>query len=176
MAPKTTSAKQKRTYKPRGPSPSRPSTKDTPPPADNSGPDWLAVSTIGRNPIFPDPETLWNACNEYFTWVKANPLLEEKVFCHQGVITTHSSPKMRAMTITGMCLFLDISDDTWAKYRERPAFIGVCTRAERIIYDQKFSGAAAELLNPAIIARDLGLADKQDVTGGLVVNIRKLGK
>jgi hypothetical protein len=31
-----------------------------------------------------------------------------------------------------------------------------------VIYEQKFTGAAADLLNPNIIARDLGLADKQD--------------
>ncbi|RCZ57579.1 DNA-packaging protein [Escherichia coli] len=33
-------------------------------------------------------------------------------------------------------------------------FCGVTTRAEDIIYDQKFSGAAADLLNANIIARD----------------------
>ena len=32
---------------------------------------------------------------------------------------------------------------------------------EEIIYNQKFTGAAADLLNPNIIARELGLADKQ---------------
>ena len=31
-----------------------------------------------------------------------------------------------------------------------------------MIYEQKFTGAAAGLLNPNIIARDLGLADKTD--------------
>ena len=34
---------------------------------------------------------------------------------------------------------------------------------EKIIYRQKFEGAAAGLLNANIIARDLGLRDKQDV-------------
>ncbi|HFU7895746.1 TPA: terminase small subunit [Escherichia coli] len=33
-------------------------------------------------------------------------------------------------------------------------FCGVTTRAEQVIYDQKFSGAAADLLNANIIARD----------------------
>jgi hypothetical protein len=35
---------------------------------------------------------------------------------------------------------------------------------EEIIRTQKFEGASADLLNPNIIARDLGLADKQDNT------------
>lgn len=69
---------------------------------------------------------------------------------------------MRAMTITGMCLYLDISEDTWANYRKKEDFVGVTKRAERIIYTQKFSGAAADLLNPNIIARDLGLVEKKE--------------
>ncbi|EFH9069430.1 TPA: DNA-packaging protein [Escherichia coli] len=33
-------------------------------------------------------------------------------------------------------------------------FCGVTTRAEQVIYDQKFSGAAADLLNANIIDRN----------------------
>ena len=36
---------------------------------------------------------------------------------------------------------------------------------EQIIRTQKFEGAAAELLNPNIIARDLGLADRSEHSG-----------
>ena len=36
---------------------------------------------------------------------------------------------------------------------------------EEIIRQQKFEGAAANLLNANIIARDLGLADKAEITG-----------
>lgn len=126
---------------------------------------WKARSKHGRDKIFSTPEILWSACVEYFEWVEKNPLWEEKVFCHQGQIATHNTPKMRAMTISGLCLFLDVSDETWSDYRSREDFIGVITRAERIIYQQKFSGAAAELLNPNIIARDLGLRDKQELSG-----------
>jgi len=42
-------------------------------------------------------------------------------------------------------------------------FVGVTTRAEEVIYNQKFAGAAAGLLNANIIARDLGLSDKKDI-------------
>lgn len=74
---------------------------------------------------------------------------------------------MRAMTLTGLCLFLDITDETWRAFRGREDLSGVVTQAEKVIYAQKFSGAAADLLNANIIARDLGLRDKQEheVTG-----------
>jgi len=122
---------------------------------------WKVRSSHGRNPIFATPDNLWDACTQYFEWVAANPLCEEKLFSFQGVVTRTTIDKMRAMTITGLCLFLDISDQTWANYRDNKDFFGVVTRAEKIIYEQKFTGAAADLLNPNIIARDLGLAERQ---------------
>ncbi|CDG98040.1 DNA-packaging protein gp3 [Xenorhabdus bovienii str. puntauvense] len=124
---------------------------------------WEARSSHGRKPIFESPEQLWVACTEYFEWVEENPLYEMKAFSFQGVVTQEALPKMRAMTLTGLCLFLDISEDTWRLYRAREDFIEVTTRAEKIIYDQKFSGAAADLLNANIIARDLGLKEQQQV-------------
>jgi len=72
---------------------------------------------------------------------------------------------MRAMTITGLCTFLDIEPVTWYEYGKREGFTKIVTQAERIIRDQKFAGAAADLLNANIIARDLGLSDKQEHTG-----------
>ena len=125
---------------------------------------WEARSSAGPKPLFADAAPLWAACVEYFEWVEANPLWEAKPFAFQGVVTMAEVPKMRAMTIAGLCLFLDISPETWASWRkDRPDLIGVITQAEGIIYQQKFAGAAADLLNPNIIARDLGLSDKQAV-------------
>ncbi len=124
---------------------------------------WKARSTHGRKPIFKNPEQLWKACKEYFQWVEDNPLWEEKLFAYQGEITRDTISKMRAMTLNGLTLFLDVDDKTWRRYKEKDDFVQVTTRAEKYMRDQKFSGAAAELLNPNIIARDLGLADKQEL-------------
>lgn len=123
---------------------------------------WKARSSHGRKPIFASPDQLWTACEEYFQWVEEHPLWEAKAFSFQGDVTVAEIPKMRAMTIGGLCLFLDIDESTWKEYGIREGFTGIVTRAERVIRDQKFSGAAAELLNSNIIARDLGLRDKQD--------------
>ena len=122
---------------------------------------WLARSSHGRNPIFSNPEQLRNACYEYFEWVENNPLYEEKIFHSQGIITKDTVTKMRAMTISGLCIFLDIDRTTWENYRNNPDFFRITKEVEEIIYNQKFTGAAADLLNSNIIARELGLADKQ---------------
>jgi hypothetical protein len=123
---------------------------------------WKARSSHGRNPIFESPEQLWGACEEYFEWAYLTPLIEIKLVTYLGNSRKEELPKMRAMTIAGLCNFLDISQETWRNYREKPDFIEVVNRVEDIIRDQKFSGAAAELLNPNIIARDLGLRDRVD--------------
>ena len=117
-------------------------------------------STHGRNPIFANPEALWNAACEYFEWVHDNPLLEEKLFHSQGIITKDTVCKMRAMTIQALCFFLDISDEAWSDYCNRQDFVGITTRIKKVIYSQKLEGAAADLLNANIIARELGLSDK----------------
>lgn len=126
---------------------------------------WKARSSHGRAPKFETPETLWDACCEYFQWVEDNPLWEDKVTSFQGVNTHEPIAKMRAMTISGLCIFLDIDRKTWDAYRARSDYFHIVTRAEEIIRDQKFSGAAADLLNANIIARDLGLSEKQEHTG-----------
>ena len=122
---------------------------------------WLARSSHGRNPIFSNPEQLRNACYEYFQWVEDNPLYEEKIFHSQGIITKDTITKMRAMTIGGLRIFLGICEQTWVNYKNNPDFLGVVKEVEEIIHNQKFTGAAADLLNSNIIARELGLADKQ---------------
>ena len=121
---------------------------------------WLARSSHGRNPIFKNAEQLRAACYEYFQWVEDNPLYEEKIFHSQGVITKDTVTKMRAMTIGGLCVFLDIDRTTWENYRNNPDFFRITKEVEEIIYNQKFTGAAADLLNANIIARELGLSDK----------------
>lgn len=121
---------------------------------------WLARSSHGRNPIFKNPDDLWAAACEYFEWVQANPLYEDKVNFHQGKAVHEAVPKMRAMTIQALTFFIDISDETWANYCSNKDFIGITTQIKKVIYSQKFEGAAADMLNSNIIARELGLSDK----------------
>lgn len=131
---------------------------------------WEARSSHGRNPKFETADQLADACRQYFEWVEDNPLYEVKAFAYQGTITTANLPKMRAMTLAGLCLFIGISRETWNDWRtSRPDFSDVQREVEEIIYEQKFTGAAAELFSPNIIARDLGLAEKSEVRGDLTV-------
>ena len=168
-APKTTKKKPGPKKKPTGTKHTKPDREDGP---DRTDPSvgtqfkpgqqaWLARSSYGRKPQYA-PEELEKACLEYFQWVEDNPILEEKVFHTAGIITRADVAHIRAMTIGGLTLFLDISEDTWANYRKKPDYVGICERVDKAIRKQKIEGSAADLLNPSIIARELGLVDKQE--------------
>lgn len=120
---------------------------------------WLARSKHGRHKLFESPDLLWEACCEYFQWVEDNPLWEEKAAQFQGSPVYMELPKMRAMTIGGICLFLDIDETTWREWRKDKDFSPIVAKADAVIYQQKLTGAAADLLNPNIIARELGLKE-----------------
>ena len=124
---------------------------------------WMARSSAGRNPIFTSPEHLEGLCYEYFEWVQKNPLIAAETVKHQGQGKTMAVPRMRAMTVVGLCNFLDIDPTTWYDYAKKADFSHICKKVERIIYQQKLEGAAADMLNSSIIVRELGLADKSEV-------------
>jgi hypothetical protein len=121
---------------------------------------WELRCTHGRKRIFSKPDALWKACCGYFEWVQDTPLEEEKAFHSEGMITKTNVNKLRAMTIYGLCRYLDIDRDTWDEYRSREDFSSIIKRVENVIKEQKFTGAAAGLLNANIISRELGMADK----------------
>ncbi len=127
---------------------------------------WKARTKHGRDKIFSSPEVLWDAAVEYFDWIENNPLYESEVVkTGKEAGKLLPVPVMRAMTIEGLCIFLDVETKTFHNYaNEYKDFLQVSTRIKEIIRSQKFQGAAANLLNANIIARDLGLADKKDLS------------
>ena len=117
---------------------------------------WRERTTHGRPPVF-EPDELWDACTEYFDFIDENPVMTVELVKYQGLASKVEVPKMRAMTLDHLYNFLDISPQTWANYREKSDYMEIIGKVERIIRTQKFQGAAADLLNANIIARDLGL-------------------
>ena len=122
---------------------------------------------VGRPVKFETPEQMAEAAAAYFKWVQDNPLKEAKL--SQGRV--HSLNKMQAMTLGGMCLHMGITFQTYKNYQANERFFDVCAEIEEVIKHQKYVGAAAGLLNPAIIARDLGLVDKTENTQKHEINV-----
>ena len=123
----------------------------------------VAKRSVGQPPCFNSPEEMLSKAYDYFSWCKENPLCESKPFSSQGEVIYGDVLKMRAMTQEGLCVFLNVSVSTWHNYKAKPEYLEVTKHIESIMREQKFSGAAAGLLNPNIIARDLGLKDASEV-------------
>lgn len=152
-------------------------------PAEAGNKYWQFREKHGRDHKYTH-DSLWEEAVKYFEWVEQNPLWES-VLVAKGItinkgtddeqtVYSTSMPKMRAMTIQGFTIFADICEKTFANYRNDKDFVQVITRIEKIIYEQKFTGAAATLLNPNIIARDLGLSDKKDLKVSEVIQTLEL--
>lgn len=132
---------------------------------------WKVRSSHGRKKIFETPEILWDAACEYFNWCEDNPLYSAQPFSFQGESWLEDIPKMRAMTMEGLCLFLHVNTRYFYQFRAEldlstdigKDFSTVIDSIEETVKNQKFVGAAAGLLNANIIARDLGLSDKKEL-------------
>ncbi len=141
---------------------------------------WKLRSKHGRDKLFASPELLLEAAYEFFQWCIDNPLMEaqqaksySKPYKDEktGEIIFPSNtielPKMRAFTMHGLCRYLNCNTDYFKQFKkslgdDKQDFSPVITCIEEIIFEQKFTGAAAGFLNPNIIARDLGLIDKKE--------------
>ena len=146
---------------------------------------WKLRSKHGREALFKTPELLWEAACEYFQWCTENPLKEQDFISagpRGGEIIELN--KLRPFTLHGLCNYLDCGTHYLNNFESElnpdgkhyKGFKEVITRIRQVIYDQKFTGAAAGMLNANIIARDLGLLEKQEVKheGGIQITIKEI--
>ena len=120
-----------------------------------------------RCTIYATPQDFLAAVVEYFKWSDANPLMEETVGFYQGAACRAESAKLRAFSKHALATYLGIPVSRLDSYKARkePAWREVVELIEQVIYEQKFSAAAAGLLNSNIMTRDLGLSEKKEITG-----------
>ena len=121
---------------------------------------------------FETTQQLFEALCDYFQWVEDNPIQEEIIGWYQGEATHEIVTHPRAMTCAGACLHMGIAQCTWQEWRtQRPEYAEVMDWAYDVMFEQKFTHAAAGQMNATIIARDLGLVDKQERSGSMTVTL-----
>lgn len=108
---------------------------------------------------------LWDAACEAFDWLDAHPLREEVIANYKGTFSRTVAKKMRPYTWEAVALLMGLSVGTLKRYGSRPGFEETIEWLTAVIRTQKFEGAAANLLNPVLIARDLGMAERMEHTG-----------
>lgn len=114
---------------------------------------------------FETPMDLAEAAAQYLEHVEENPLKENVVFHNKGSVVRTTVDKMRAVTWEGIASFLGMSSSALYAYRQREEFAPVIEKLETIIYARDYEGAAAGLLNSAIVSRKLNLAERNEITG-----------
>lgn len=119
----------------------------------------------GKDRVFQTPADLMDAAIEAFTWLHTHPKRKQVIFHNKGAITKTYETLERPFSIHAVAMCMGISLQCLNGYRERPEFAEALAWIDGVIYTQKFEGAAVGTLNANFIARDLGMADRSEVTG-----------
>lgn len=138
---------------------------------------WKLRTQHGRKALFEDDAILlWNECVKFFEWCDENPKYKNEAIKsgdRAGQIV--QIPTERPYTLGELATFLGISKGYFWMVKKRCElkkdqksndFLEIITRVEEIIYTQKFVGAAVGAYNANLIARELGIVDKKDITTG----------
>lgn len=136
------------------------------------------------NPCKPkkySPEELWNKSLEYFEWVDNNPIMiveqtkmpqrldasmmktMKPAMVKKFLTQTVELPHQRCYSLEGLCMFLNIDDDTFRNYSREvgyETYFEVCARIRKIIDKQHLEGGMAGTFNANIVTRKLGLVEK----------------
>lgn len=115
---------------------------------------------------FDSAQELWEKCLDYFRWADENPWRNTDVIrsgpaAGQEVSRTVDRPYL----VKELLVWLNISGDTWLRYKSQQGFEmfhEVVEQVENIIESRKLGGAYTGAYNPMIASRDLGLVEKTE--------------
>ena len=132
---------------------------------------WEWRKKVGRGKAIKTPKELWKHACDYFQRVDEAPFKKQD-FIRGGELAGKvvELDTIRPYTWAGLEAYLfekgiiasldDYKLNTGERYSE---FKGIIRAIGKVIYDRNFSGAAVNALNPNLIARQLGLAEKTQV-------------
>lgn len=132
---------------------------------------WEWRKNTGRKKAISNPKKLWQLACDYFQSVDENPGFK-KDFIKGGESAGQvvDLEQMRPYTWEGLEDFVfeqgiitDLQDYRYNKDGRYSEFEGIIRAITRVIYDRNISGSAMNFLNPNIIARYHGMADKSEV-------------
>ena len=134
---------------------------------------WQFRNKHGRDFKYT-PDALWDEAVKYFDWI-SNKVWNKKEAIKSGEMAGSliDIPTQTPMSIESFCLFADIDDQTFRNYEKGEGyedFFAITTRIRKIIESNQFEGATVGAYNPNIIARKLGLSDKQEIAQSVIIN------
>ena len=123
----------------------------------------------GRNRLIDSPETFKELTQEYFDWVKVNPVMKTITASFQGEISYLKVPHQRPMTQYGLAAHIGVGLSTLKDYGARDGFSAIFKKVTSKMTSWNVDGASSGDLNGNIIARIEGLTDKQEISNSVTI-------
>ena len=123
----------------------------------------------GRNRLIDSPETFKELTQEYFDWVKANPVMKTITASFQGEISYLKVPHTRGMTQFGLAAHMGIGLTTLKDYAARPEFSTIYGDAMTYIKHCNADLAMTGEINASLVARLDGHVDKQEISNSVTI-------
>jgi len=107
--------------------------------------------------IYNSPEALQEAIDNYFDWVD-----------NENIKRKDAGDRLKPYTLSGLCIYLGLSKDTWWEYGKRPEMAETVKEAKHKVENYVEEGLLNSALNTigAVfnLKNNFGWADKQEVT------------
>lgn len=159
-----------------------PTRSNTKKPKSNPTAYWNARTSVGRDKMFTDPESLYKAIIQYFEYHQTQPWHKKELKVINGKAKIIDIPMLPPFTWEGLCIYLGISTGYFRTFKvtikqddpQRSAFLAVIEWADNTIRKNKFDGASIGAFNAQLMSYDLGIRkDMAQNNGGagVVINV-----
>ena len=139
---------------------------------------WERRTTHDINVLFNDPALLWEAACSYFSYCKQNPIRPGDAEKGENFL-----PRVLVFTSSGLSLYLGCTTNDFRDLKTclirksglsdvEQELLRVINRIEEVIYLQKFSYAAAGLLNSRMIMREIENEERKQPLAKRVIRLR----
>lgn len=124
---------------------------------------WKLRRRSGPRPKYSKPYKLRRAIYKAIEWHCANPIVLLAYGTYRGKAYEYEIKKPRCMTISGMCLFIGITERTWRNWRTtREDLWDIMDDAESWMFDRKYMYALINEINPHVVIAEIVAKSKVD--------------
>lgn len=116
-------------------------------------------NSLGRERIFKTPLDLYNKFVEFCEYCLENPLKYEKA---TGTAANPVAYISAPTPFTWQHFYSFCGIESIDRYREKKEFVGIITHISNTFFAQKYGYAAIGVYNSNLIARELGISEKQE--------------
>lgn len=129
---------------------------------------WKRRGKDGRDKEYETPDEILEVAIDYFKWCDENPIMKNEAI-KGGLMAGEimQVPTQRPYTLEGFALHAGLSVSGLRNYGNKEShkdFFSVYTYIKEVVENNQLIGATVNIYNPSIIARKLGLADKQELS------------